>query len=486
MNIMYLSLYGVAAVVLAVVFIRTCLERDKMTRIVCLTEMLALICVVTYSVNFITDNYMAMSVATSIMMAAQDFALVALLTYTGIFTRLANRITRTAVVLCIFAAMVDSVVFIINIFNETALKYSLNKCGGVYVLGYEGELWFGIHAIMNMVIVAFIIALLIIKCIRIPSAYWGRYIFTAAGLIVIIAFKYIFIMKAVDLRFDISIFLYALMGTMVYWNTFWYSKKNMLTVTHEMIIEHMQIPVVLFDYEGILADFNSSMKDVAGNLEYDNREQNIEWFVRENDLLVKPGEDTFEWKHNDRIYDCRIERLSDEKNRLLGTIIVMQDVSELKKAYAELENMVIYDQLTGVYSMYSFMEHCKQYDEYNGSVAVVVCDINHLSDINIQYGQKAGNQALINVAGVLKKILMDRAYIARINEGNFVAVMKNVTDAEAGKTFEQIKRTVEKECNNGKFGVTIEYGIAMRKASNRWIMDIVHEAVNDMRDRKGR
>ena len=66
MNIMYLSLYGVAAVVLVVVFIRTCLERDKMTRIVCLTEMLALICVVAYSVNFITDNYRVMSVATSI------------------------------------------------------------------------------------------------------------------------------------------------------------------------------------------------------------------------------------------------------------------------------------------------------------------------------------------------------------------------------------------------------------------------------------
>ena len=55
------------------------------------------------------------------------------------------------------------------------------------------------------------------------------------------------------------------MGTMVLLE---YSgdKKNMLTVTHEMIIEHIQIPVVLFDYMGILADFNSSMKDVAGNL----------------------------------------------------------------------------------------------------------------------------------------------------------------------------------------------------------------------------
>ena len=486
MNIMYLSLYGVSAAVLVVVLIRTCLERDKMTGIVSLTELLALICVAAYSVNFITDNYRAMSAATSIMMSAQDFALVALLVYTSIFTRLQNRIIRLGAALCTLAAIVDSVVFIINIFNEAALKYSLNKCDGVYVLGYEGEMWFGIHAVMNIVIVTFIIALLIIKCIRIPSAYWGRYIFTAAGLIVIIIFKYIFIMKVIDLRFDISVFLYAFMGTMVYWNTFWYSKKNMLTVTHDMIIEHMQVPVVLFDYEGILADFNSSMKAVAGNIEYDNREQNFEWFVKENGLPVKQGENTFEWKHNDKIYDCKIERLSDERKRLLGTIIVMQDVTELKRAYTELENMVIYDQLTGVYSMYSFMEHCKQYDDYNGSVAVVVCDINYLSDINIKYGQKAGNSALIGVAGVLKKILKDRAYIARINEGDFVAVMKNVTAEEADKTFAQIKKVVSAECINDKFGVTVEYGIAMRNASNRWIMDIVHEAVNNMIDRKGR
>ena len=486
MNIMYLSLYGAAAAVLAVVLIRTCLERDKMTGIVFITELMALICVLAYSVNFITDNYSAMSAATSIMMAAQDFALTALFVYTCTFTRFAGKITKSAAVLCMLASLADSVVFVINIFDEIALKYSLNKCDGVYVLGYEGGLWFGIHAVMNMVIVTFIIALLIIKCIRIPSAYWGRYIFTAAGLAVIIVFKYIFIMKAVDLRFDISIFLYALMGVMVYWNTFWYSKKNMLTVTHDMIIEHMQIPVVLFDYEGVLADFNSSMKAVAGNLEYDNREQDFEWFVKENDLPVKSGENTFEWKHNDRIYDCRIERLSDERKRLLGTIIVMQDVTELKRAYTELENMVVYDQLTGVYSMYSFMEHCKQYDDYNGSLAVVVCDINHLSDINIRYGQKAGNSALIGVAGIMKRILKDRAYIARINEGDFAAILKNVTAAEADETFAQIKEAVSKECTNEKYSVTVEYGIAMRDASNRWIMDSVHEAVNNMRDRKGR
>ncbi|MFR4337971.1 MAG: hypothetical protein ACLT33_07955 [Lachnospira pectinoschiza] len=54
------------------------------------------------------------------------------------------------------------------------------------------------------------------------------------------------------------------------------------------------------------------MKDVAGNLD-DNREQNIEWFVRENDLPVKQGEDTFEWKHNGRIYDCRLRDFQMKK-----------------------------------------------------------------------------------------------------------------------------------------------------------------------------
>ena len=33
----------------------------------------------------------------------------------------------------------------------------------------------------------------------------------------------------------------------------------MLTITHAMIIDHMHVPVILFDYEGVLADFNTSI-----------------------------------------------------------------------------------------------------------------------------------------------------------------------------------------------------------------------------------
>ena len=200
MNIVYLLLYAIAVVVVGFVMVKTYLEKDIMNRKVLISLTLTMICIVSYSVNFMTDNYNIMSAATSIMMVAQDFLLVTLFIYTTAFTRIRNKATKVMTIASFALALVDSVVFIVNIFNEIALKYSLVKCDGIYVLGYEGELWFGIHAVMSMLIVAFIIAVLVIKCIRIPGAYWGRYIVMAAGLVFIVLIKYVFIYKIIDLR----------------------------------------------------------------------------------------------------------------------------------------------------------------------------------------------------------------------------------------------------------------------------------------------
>lgn len=486
MNMVYLLLYVIAAMIVGFVMVKTYQEKDRMRRYVIVLLALAMICIVSYSVNFMTDNYNVMSAATSIMMAAHDFLLVSLFIYTTEFARISNKVTKVMTIAAFVIAIIDSVVFIANIFNEIAVKYSLVKCDGIYVLGYEGELWFGIHAVMSMIITACIIAVLVIKCIHIPGAYWGRYIVMAAGLAIIILIKCVFIYKIIDLRFDISIFLYAFIGVMVYWNTFWYSKKNMLTITHAMIIDHMHVPVILFDYEGVLADFNTSMKELFGNLEYDDREQTIDWFFKSKCVPVMAGQNTFQWKLDNKAYDCRIEKLLDDKKRLLGTIIVMQDVTELKRAYTELENMVIYDRLTGVYSMYSFMEHCKSYDGYKGNIAVAVCDIDGLSEINFKYGQKAGNSVLVNVAGVLKKKLKDSAYIARLNEGDFVAVIKNISLKKADIIFAEIEKAVSTECSDDKMKVSMKYGIAMRNSTNGWMMDVVHEAVGRMKGKKDR
>ena len=119
-------------------------------------------------------------------------------------------------------------------------------------------------------------------------------------------------------------------------------------------------------------------------------------------------------------------------------------------------------------------------------MAVAVCDIDRLSEINLKYGQKAGNSVLVNVAGVLKKMLKDSAYIARLNEADFVVVLKNFSFEEADRMLAKTEKAVSTECSKDKMKVSMKYGIAMRGRTNGWMMDIVHEAADKMKEKKGR
>ena len=90
------------------------------------------------------------------------------------------------------------------------------------------------------------------------------------------------------------------------------------------------------------------------------------------------------------------------------------------------------------------------------------------------------------MAGVLKKKLKDSAYIARLNEGDFVAVIKNISLKKADIIFAEIEKAVSTECSDDKMKVSMKYGIAMRNSTNGWMMDVVHEAVGRMKGKKDR
>lgn len=339
MSLKFLILYAVAALVLLFVIISTYREKEPIGKKVIPVLSFGFFCVVLYSVNFITDDYNIMSAATGVMLAMQDFMLVALVGYVFSFARIESRAGKVIESLATLFALADSIIFVANIFNESVLTYSLNMCDGIYVLGYVGSTWFVIHTVFNCLLLAVIIGVLIVKCMRIPKVYWGRYIYMAYAFVFIIITKYIFVAGVIDLRFDISILLYAFMGSLIYWNTFWYSKKNMLNSTHEMIINHMDVPVILFDYEGVLADFNAPMKKIFGGLELDDRSKTIEWFVKENGFPqeAENKECRFEYNRMNRSYDCHVVELTDDKKRKLGRIIVMTDITDLKAAYNDLE-----------------------------------------------------------------------------------------------------------------------------------------------------
>ena len=193
MSLKFLILYAVAALVLLFVIISTYREKEPIGKKVIPVLSFGFFCVVLYSVNFITDDYNIMSAATGVMLAMQDFMLVALVGYVFSFARIESRAGKVIESLATLFALADSIIFVANIFNESVLTYSLNMCDGIYVLGYVGSTWFVIHTVFNCLLLAVIIGVLIVKCMRIPKVYWGRYIYMAYAFVFIIITKYIFV-----------------------------------------------------------------------------------------------------------------------------------------------------------------------------------------------------------------------------------------------------------------------------------------------------
>jgi len=419
-----------------------------------------------------------MSVGVSLNIISQDFILIALYHYSLDFTRLRRKILTFVEIIFIILALVDAILFIVNIFNEMLMTYSMNMVGNAYVLGYETSELFAIHVIFNIMILTAIISCLIIKCIRIPRVYWGRYSSLIIGGLVILLIKFIFINKIIDMRFDISILAYSLLGVLLYWNTFWYSKKNMLRITHAMIIDHMQVPVILFDYEENIADFNTALKELFPDIEYDKKEENIEWFINNKNCPDLKKKDNFTWIIKDKIYECKVHNLKTKGNRLLGLILVMQDVTELTNAYDELERSVTFDALTGLYNKRSFYMQIEK-ESYN---TVCVANINNLAIINDKFGQETGDRVLIGLANIAEEKTARADFIARLDGGNIVILTK-AKELDALELMTDIKDTVSKRLSTKKMNVSIEYGVAAIEKEEEIDLSL-NLAIGSMRNKK--
>lgn len=480
MNVGLLVLYWTAAVMLIGLMIRVYKEHEAIGKSLLMASFCAIGSIFSYSVNFLTNDYTAMSIGVSINLIFQDYLLISLLHYCVDFTRLRNLYLTVVEWIFIIVGLADAFVFIMNIFNERALKFSYNMVGNGYVLGYEVSTGFAIHAIYDIFILAFIISILFIKCLRIPYVYWGRYSSLIIGSILVLLVKYLFISDYVDIRFDISILFYALLGVLLYWNTFWYSKKTMLHITHTMIIDHMKVPVILFDYEGVVADFNTALAEIFPDIELDNRDQTIEWFIFNKKCKDLATKTEFTWTVNEKIYECKVHKLYSSARRLLGVILVMQDVTDLTKAYDDLERSVTFDALTGLYNKRSFYRECAQ--NLNNYLTICVTDIDNLSRINDNYGQDVGDRVLMGLANILTEKTSKKDFIARLDGGNIV-ILSRKRDKALYLEMEEIMETIQKRLSTKKMRVTAEFGlVALNK--NEPVDTNVNIAITSMRNKK--
>lgn len=98
---------------------------------------------------------------------------------------------------------------------------------------------------------------------------------------------------------------------------------------------------------------------------------------------------------------------------------------------------------------------------YRWSVSLVYFDLNKFKAINDNYGHNAGDQALVELAAILGKVMRESDIVARIGGDEFVVMLMNASESKARFKTQRLLHHINEKNNSGElpFQLSVSYGI---------------------------
>ena len=427
-----------------------------------------------YLISILSDNYLLMSIMSSVYFVTIDVMLLNLLAFTVYFTKgCFTRIGKRFIGFCALYTAFEAIVFFLNIFNEIAIHYVYRDTFFARY-GYEMRPLYVLHLVFSYALVFSVIILLIRKMVRIPREYRTQYSYVILGILAIVSINAIFLFwpeMTVYSLLDYSICGYSLTAFLLYWSCFDYTTHGMLNSLKTSIFESIGQGIVLFDYDDRLILNNERADVLLGGIQPEKCAM-LEDFLRTYDLSLNThGEDSsfslqcyIRSNGKTRPLRCDVRSLQNDRGRRLGKLFVFSD--------AALET----DLLTGFQNWQSFQLFAEgKGDAFPCPTAVAVCDINSLSIINSTRGNQTGDQTIKQLADAMRACFPKQTYYVRGTEANLIALCSHSDEAQMHAYMAQVRE---------RFPGKLQYAVSASNAEHPEIFHAVSAALKAMRAKK--
>lgn len=150
-------------------------------------------------------------------------------------------------------------------------------------------------------------------------------------------------------------------------------------------------------------------------------------------------------------------------------LFAQQAASAVQNArlFEEVRHLARTDPLTGLYNRRYFFELARRELERTrraqGSLAVVMLDLDHFKQVNDCFGHQAGDQTLQAVAGLLHENLRTTDVSARFGGEELVVLLPDTEGAGAAAVAERLRRAVARlvlATDGGPLSLTASFGVA--------------------------
>ncbi len=159
-----------------------------------------------------------------------------------------------------------------------------------------------------------------------------------------------------------------------------------------------------------------------------------------------------------------------DKNKVVTNYVLSAvDITALKQANRQMENLALFDSLTGLANRRLFIDRLHQSilnaRRHNSVAALFFLDLDQFKRINDTLGHHAGDELLLTVAERLKTCVRKQDTVARLGGDEFTILLNNIADTDkiAGIA-KQILKALKEPVKLGKHEVIVSTSIGITLA----------------------
>ncbi|MWC29753.1 histidine kinase N-terminal 7TM domain-containing diguanylate cyclase [Paenibacillus sp. MMS18-CY102] len=345
-----------------------------------------------------------------------------------------------------------------------------------HVLMIEMGQWYILHDFYMIICTVASIALLLSRWKQTGRAFRRELAILMGGLLVPMIAGIAYRLGLTPTGLD-PVPLSICMSSVLYiWAIFSTRMLTVIPVAKESIFDSMGEGFIVLDSSERLVDYNRTVSVMIPSLRQSMIGQQLDevWleltgesFPLKRDQDGSVDELTWTSDGVEKVYEVRSSILRHQNGEHAGSLLMLINVTELKRLQQELEHQAYYDGLTQILNRTQFIQlgrgMLEQSRELEMPFGVILFDIDFFKRVNDTYGHETGDRMIVHVVSVCKELLPEDALFGRYGGEEFVLALPFVTDQGAYAIAERLRAAMEHALlltPKGSLTVTASFGIA--------------------------
>lgn len=272
--------------------------------------------------------------------------------------------------------------------------------------------------------------------------------------------------------FNFASITFTVTGLLLSVNVLYLRFLDILPFAYETAINEMDVGVIVVDPRDQISYINPAAEKITGVA----NDQAIGADARRVlsslpaifDTIQENMEIVISQDGDENTYQVKRSSILQRKNRLVGSIITLNDITERVRLHKEVENLSFTDPLTGALNRRALTlngeQEIQRAKRYVRNLSLILFDVDSFKAINDNFGHQCGDNVLKAIVQVIHKVVRVNDFIFRYGGDEFVVILVETDITEALEITNRIRQElaqlfVDGEEKDGPRQVSISMGV---------------------------